>query len=791
MADPHSILKKVFGYDSFRPGQEDIVRRLLDGQDVLAVMPTGAGKSICYQVPALLLPGITIVVSPLVSLMKDQVGALVQAGVAAAFLNNSLTDNQKALMLRRAREGWYKIIYVAPERLEMPGFKRFAQEKLISMVTVDEAHCISQWGQDFRPSYLRIKEFVDSLPNRPVVGAFTATATARVRDDIRSHLELHQPYEVTTGFDRPNLYFETRRALPSQKPKELLDLVLREGDNAGIVYCSTTKQVDETARLLQSRGIRAAAYHAKLDAEVRRKNQDDFLYDRIQIMVATNAFGMGIDRPDVRQVIHFNLPGSLEAYYQEAGRAGRDGEAADCILLYAYRDRYVQEFLIDLSNPPPEVVQQLYRELRRTAVERKSRVIEVTLGELLPGVEDAKSENQLSAAMGILEKAGMIARGYRQSSRGVMQFTGDLEELRLLNQLENTQRSRFVSRVVKHYGAQLRQPGNYTVEELANVAGLNPEQTRRVLNALNGECLSWNIPFSGRSTELLHPELAEVELDYEAMNRKREFELNRLGEVISYATARKCRQACLISYFGESTDGWSCGSCDNCRETGLAVRRAPSAGEQEIIQVILGCIGDFDGRFGAGKISQILAGARSAELVNRNLHHSRWFGALSQLRQNQVMKYIKSLEGCRCIGRIERGDYPCLELAPHGMEVLAGHARAELDVPEEPIRGRRRRESPDTSAIRRTETRVARMEHHALYDALKAVRARLAEQRGVPAFQVLSNAALAEFAERQPLTVQEAMEINGIGPVKAATVVPLFLEAIRLWRAAEREARDG
>ena len=238
MENPHSILKKVFGYDSFRPGQEDIVRRLLDGQDVLAVMPTGAGKSICYQVPALLLPGITIVVSPLVSLMKDQVGALVQAGVAAAFLNNSLNDNQKALMLRRAREGWYKIIYVAPERLEMPGFQRFAQERPISMVTVDEAHCISQWGQDFRPSYLRIKAFVDSLPSRPVVGAFTATATAHVRDDIREQLALQKPYEVTTSFDRPNLYFETRRALPSQKPKELLDLVLKEGDNAGIVYCS-------------------------------------------------------------------------------------------------------------------------------------------------------------------------------------------------------------------------------------------------------------------------------------------------------------------------------------------------------------------------------------------------------------------------------------------------------------------------------------------------------------------------------------------------------------------------
>ena len=310
MESPHSILKKVFGYDSFRPGQEEIVSRLLAGQDVLAVMPTGAGKSICYQVPALLLPGITIVVSPLVSLMKDQVGALVQAGVAAAFLNNSLTDNQKALMLRRAREGWYKIIYVAPERLEMPGFQRFAQER--------ESSAWSRWtrptasvsgGRTSAPATCASRPLWTACPSRPVVGAFTATATAHVREDIRTHLELHTPYEVTTRL-RPAQPLFCHPQGPAQREAQssARTMCCRERDNAGIIYCSTTRQVDETTRLLQSRGIRAAAYHAKLDADTRRQNQDDFLYDRVQIMVATNAFGMGIDKPNVRFVIHYNMP---------------------------------------------------------------------------------------------------------------------------------------------------------------------------------------------------------------------------------------------------------------------------------------------------------------------------------------------------------------------------------------------------------------------------------------------------------------------------------------------------
>ena len=368
MEDQYSVLKRVFGYDRFRPGQEEIVEAILSGRDVLAVMPTGAGKSICYQVPALMMPGITLVVSPLISLMQDQVRALVAAGVPAAYLNNSLNDNQKALMLRRAQEGRYKIIYVAPERLQMPGFLRFAEEQPISMVTVDEAHCISQWGHDFRPSYLQIQDFVRQLPTRPVVSAFTATATIRVKEDIEDKLDLERPFRLTTGFDRPNLRFETMRVISGEKPHALVKFLLEEGDAPGIIYCSTIRQVGEVTNLVSQVGIAAAPYHGRMSPEERKKNQEDFLYDRIQVMVATNAFGMGIDKPNVRFVLHYNMPKDIESYYQEAGRAGRDGEPARCVLFYAPSDVRIAQYLIDReeqSGDQPDEVRQAVAEQAR------------------------------------------------------------------------------------------------------------------------------------------------------------------------------------------------------------------------------------------------------------------------------------------------------------------------------------------------------------------------------------------------------------------------------------------
>ena len=347
----YSVLRSVFGYGSFRPGQEEVVDALLAGRDVLAVMPTGAGKSICYQLPALLLPGVTVVVSPLISLMKDQVQALVQMGVRAAYINSSLTDGQCRKALENACAGMYKIVYVAPERLLTPGFVRFSHSVLISLVCVDEAHCVSQWGQDFRPGYLQIGEFLEGLHTRPPLGAFTATATQRVRQDILRLLALRSPLELTTGFDRPNLFFEVER-LPEKDKYAALAAYLRARPGAsGIVYCSTRKKVDEVCARLLADGFSAARYHAGLEPEPRRQSQDAFLYDRVQVMVATNAFGMGIDKSNVNFVIHYNMPLDLESYYQEAGRAGRDGQPADCILLYSPGDVRMGNFLIDNSSP--------------------------------------------------------------------------------------------------------------------------------------------------------------------------------------------------------------------------------------------------------------------------------------------------------------------------------------------------------------------------------------------------------------------------------------------------------
>ena len=342
---PKEALKAVFGYDSFRQGQESVINAVLDGRDILAVMPTGAGKSLCYQVPAMLLSGITLVISPLISLMQDQVKALNEAGVDAAFINSSLSEKEMHDTFKNASKGQYKIIYVAPERLMSEGFVRLAKGVELSMITVDEAHCISQWGQDFRPSYMDIAEFVNVLDKRPIISAFTATATQNVREDIICSLGLTNPYFLVTGFDRENLFFQVDK--PKSKDRFILDYLDRHKGESGIIYCATRKNVDSLYTLLKKQNISVAKYHAGMSIEERKQMQDDFVFDYTSIVIATNAFGMGIDKSNVRFVIHYNMPSSMENYYQEAGRAGRDGLNSECILLFSPQDIIINRFLLE------------------------------------------------------------------------------------------------------------------------------------------------------------------------------------------------------------------------------------------------------------------------------------------------------------------------------------------------------------------------------------------------------------------------------------------------------------
>ena len=553
-------LKQFFGYDCFLDKQQEVIRRLLAGEDLCVVMPTGAGKSVCYQLPALLKPGYTVVVSPLISLMKDQVDALCAKNIPAAYINSFVSYPEQQDIQFRTLRGEIKLLYVAPERFQTVSFQRLLEESCPEMLVVDEAHCISQWGHDFRTSYLRLGEYISRFGLKQVC-AFTATATPRVQEDIRTQLRRPEMAMLIAGFKRGNLEFSIRECRRKEdKLRELHDILADPMPT--IIYASTRKAVEEIAAEFD-----CIAYHAGMSDADRTDVQERFMSDENPVLAATNAFGMGIDRADVRRVIHYNIPGSIEAYYQEAGRAGRDGKNAECILLFSYSDRFVQEFLIDMNNPPVEAIEGVYMYLRRLWKEQGTTEFELTMADIADHCDDVKNESIASSVMSILEKNGYIERGYRSGNQGKIRFIKNLKDLSDTHEQEKTQRSRFIHRMIGHYGESLSRWTSCTLTELAQVAGLNVEQLRRVLRALSGTVLEWDAPFAGRTTCLTRPEEAELHIDFDALELKHQFELDRLNEVIAYTRERRCRQRFLIEYFGEDAGRWQCGLCELCQGT--------------------------------------------------------------------------------------------------------------------------------------------------------------------------------------------------------------------------------
>ena len=570
--DARAILRERFGYPDFRPGQERAVASVLAGRDTLVILPTGGGKSLCYQVPALALPGLTVVVSPLISLMKDQVDALVARGLPAAFINSTLTSNEVADRMARAQRGELRMLYVAPERFDVPGFAERLKAIGISLLAVDESHCISEWGHDFRPSYLRIRDVRTRLGGPPTI-ALTATATPEVRRDIATQLALRTPETIITGFDRTNLSYHVVRTRTDDDKDVALVQTLREHEGLAVVYAATRRAVDRITGVLESARIRAVGYHAGLDDSHRRDVQDAFMSERVRAIVATNAFGMGIDKPNVRLVVHHAMPGTLEAYYQEAGRAGRDGKPSTCVLLHAFQDRFTHEFFIKGAYPDRKLVEAVYETLRRHSDDKG--VVQLELSALPALVAGRSSEREVESAVRMLEQHGLVSSGGDGNTRILVRLLASAERIkRELGEEDRVDRDllRALWRVVgdRLYDGVMIEP-----------KGLPPgfggaQGVRTILDRLQArQFVMWERP--GNALRLARPgaRLDERSIDWRASDRRRNADLSKLEAMQKYAYTPGCRRGFVLRYFGDPAARARCDSCDNCMGTHVALEAAP------------------------------------------------------------------------------------------------------------------------------------------------------------------------------------------------------------------------
>jgi ATP-dependent DNA helicase RecQ len=631
-----AALRERFGFEAFRGGQAEVVAAVLGGADVLCVMPTGAGKSLCYQLPASLLPGLTLVVSPLIALMKDQVDGLARRGVPAAEVNSSVPFDEQERRLARARDGSLRLLYVAPERFRSDRFRAGLAGVRVDRVAVDEAHCISRWGHDFRPDYRRIGAALEWL-GRPPVLALTATATREVQDDVVAELRMREPRRFVAGIVRENLAFEVVRAgTRAEKDRALLARVRRPG--ASLVYCATRKEVERVSASLADAGRRPMRYHAGLSDDERTRAHEAFLGGGAPLLVATNAFGMGVDRPDVRRVVHVDIPRTIEAYVQESGRAGRDGEPAECTLLFHPADLNVQRFFIESAHPSREVVAEVCRVLSEAAGMR----VEVTAEEIAARLRVRAHASAVSASLALLDRARAVRRGRRGENLAHLRVLPPPGELFTADPLPPGL-GRLLLRLVHRYPADARVA--IDLAETAEEMGTTEETLRRGLRRLDelGR-VAYTPPFAGRATEV-RAEATQEELlaavDFEALAERRAREERRLQEVEAYARAPGCRVRSLLAAFGDA-DRPPCGRCDGCGagSPSRAPSHEPTEAEAVALRTVLRAVRAHDGRYGFRRLAEHLAGSRSQAIGKGPLSRGETFGALRALRRAGAERWL-------------------------------------------------------------------------------------------------------------------------------------------------------
>ena len=732
--DTYAALKEYFGHAQFRPGQERLIDAILSGRDVLGVMPTGGGKSICYQIPALLLPGLTLVISPLISLMKDQVSALRGNGIQAAFLNSSLSSEDFQETVREIHRGAYKLVYIAPERLDDPRFSALLRDHAVSLLAVDEAHCISQWGHDFRPSYLKIADLADKLPRRPVVAAFTATATREVREDITTRLRLRDPVCLVTGFDRPNLYFEVRR--PANKTAATLKLVRERRGKSGIIYCATRASVERVCQRLQQAGIPATRYHAGLSDQERRANQTEFQYDRRPVMVATNAFGMGIDKSNVNYVLHYNMPKSLEAYYQEAGRAGRDGEPAECILLFSQGDVNTAKYLIANSGENEALTEE-----ERELVRRRDLLL-------------------LDAMVGFCKTSGCLRRYlldyFGQTSMERCENCGNCRTPFV--ETDVTREAQMILSCVRRVWDRL----GYYVGPALIIRVLRGSKDQRVrelgLDELSTYGLMRALP-RGTVREIVDHLQREGFLTVEPEHGTLR-PTPRANEVLFHG-----QRVTMLRPVEAPEDGVEgkrrAGPEDEAEGKHPAVQAGPDEGLLVALKALRGRLA----REAGVPAYLVFSNAALADMAAKRPRTPEEFLEVSGVGQVKASQYGETFlrEITAYLDETERDE-------------VEGKHRVEPENPEDEAQGKHQADPGDEAEGKRRADSASPDE--GLLVALKALRSRLAREAGVPAYIVFSNAALADMAAKRPRTPEEFLEVSGVGQVKAAQYGETFLREI-------------